>query len=263
MQDSGDLNPRALVDRLIDRWPVVFVAGVAGGLLALAVSLLLRPRYEAFSSLNVSVNYGRTPPLELIVEDRALGRAEDLLVNPATVEKVHGALVDRFGENPAWSSSQDLRTSMRVDRMLAEWRLVVAGPDPEAAATVANIWAEVGLAELDAATDHGWAALQLQSAPIVVACAELLVGAPLESFWECLAAGPNLSPEKVARLREEVRLSHGVLPVLSFEPGGEATAPAMPIVWSRSQLIVSGMLAGLLAGCLVAATEMFPGKRKL
>lgn len=262
MERPGDLNPRDFADRLVDHWPIVFWAGVVGAVLGLVVSLLLPPKFEASASVGVSIDYGRTPPLELIVEDRALNRAADVLTSIATVEKVSQALIERFGEDSAWSSPQDLQRTLRVDALLAEWKLVVSGGDPQTTADVANVWAEVGLQELEAATDHAWEALRIQSAPIVVACSELLVGAPVESFWQCLAAGPNLTEEQVSRLREEVRLSRGVLPILSFEPLEGAVPPRSPVVWGRSQLIVAGLLAGLLIGALLAGIGALPRQRK-
>lgn len=260
MNDTRDLDPRGIAERLVLRWPVIFLAGLGGALLAMALGLALPPRYEASASLGISIDYGRTPPLELIVEDRALNRAAGLVTSAATIDRVGNSLEARFGENPAWSSRSALKGSMRVDSILAEWRLVVAGRDPEIAATIANVWAEIGLDELETASDHAWEALRIQSAPIVVACSELLVGASLESYWQCLAAGPNLTADQVSRLQEETRLSRGVLPILSFELLDEASPPQEPVAWSRTPLVVSGMLIGLGLGAVLAGAG-FPRRK--
>lgn len=260
MDRHGDLRPRDFADRIVDRWPWVFLAGILGGILALALSLMLRPVYEASASIGVSIDYGRIPPLALVVEDRVLRRAADLLTSTSTVERVRRTLVERFGEDPAWASSAELRRQMRVDAMLSEWKLVATGTDPELAAAIANAWAEVGLDELESASGHAWEAMRIQSAPIVVACAELVVGAPLETLWECLGAGPPLTPDAVSRLREEVRLSHGVLPILSFELAGWASQPTSPVVWNRTQLVVTGMVVGLMAGALAVGSGLIPRK---
>lgn len=260
--DPPDLDVGLATGRIIRRWGLVMLAGVLGATLAWAIAGLRPPVYESAAIVSVSLDYGRTPPLELIVEDRVLSRVSRLVRSDQTLGLVVDRLRGSYGEREAWSSISELRDHLRLDARLADWHFVGISSDPAEAALLAATWAEVGLAELEAASAHAWEALRIQSAPIIVACSELLVGSPLESYWNCLAAGPDLTAEEIERLREEVRLSRGVLPILAIESAEQATMPTTPVVYDRSLLIVAGLLAGLVLGAVVVATGAIPDKRE-
>jgi hypothetical protein len=138
--------------------------------------------------------------------------------------------------------------------MAGSWKLVGIAADPQAAARLADAWLEVSLGELDEAMLHAWRALELQSAPIVVACSEMAHGAPVEFLWECLAAAPSPGPTVVAELRREIELSRGVLPVLSYTAQRRAEPPGSPVVWARGPLMGGGALFGVLLGFAAAST---------
>jgi len=234
------------------------VAGLVGGLLGLAVSRAYSPRYEAYAGLGVSLDYGRTPPLELIVEDRVLHRVASLLLSSQLLEQVRADLLATHGADGDWADAMALRRHLRLDTVLAEWRLTGISEDPIRAASIANAWAAASLRELDAASGHAWEAMRLQQAPVTIACSEMSTGAPLEFFWQCLAVGQGLDAGEVQQLQEEIRLSHGVLPIVSYESLTEARPPSQPVVWNRSLLVISGLLAGLVVGVLLAGLVAAP-----
>jgi len=237
--------------RLIQRWPLIALAGLAGALVALLLSQARAPEYESSAALGVSIDYGRTVPLELIVEDRVLSRVAELITSDRTLSLLTYSLQSAYGVDPAWTTAAELRRHIRLDRKLAEWELVGIANDPERASEIANAWIEVSLSELDQAMTHAWNALRLQSAAIVVACSEMAEGAPTEFFWLCLAAGPELSEDRVTELRSEISLSRGVLPSISYEPLQAAVPEPTPIVWDRGVLILAGALAGMVVGVIV------------
>jgi len=238
--------------RLIRRWTWIVVAGLAGALLALAAATLVPPVYESYAELGVSLDYGRTPPLDLIVEDRVLGRVSSYLLSSEVLGAVRQDLMDRQGNQAEWTDLAALRRHVRLDAVLAQWRLTGISRDPQRAADIANAWAAESLKALEAASAHAWQALNLQRAPVTVACAEVSTGNSLDFFWQCLAVGGGLQPEEVVALQRHVQLSHGILPIVSYAPLSQARPPERPVLWRRSTLVASGTLAGLLVGVLVA-----------
>lgn len=240
--------------RIIRRWTWITLGGIAGALLAAIFAQTRPPVYEASAVLAVNLDYPRLVPLDLIVEDRLLNRVARVLTSDQTLDLVAAQLTGVFGESRAWSTRDELRRHLRLDTKLADWNLIGISEDPVEAAVLANTWAEVSLAVLDAAYDHAWAALALQEAPLVISCSELATGAPVSFFWECLTVGTRQSAEETEALRAELRLSRGVTPGLTYEAAEAAIVPGEPVVWSRGPLILSGMLLGLILGTVLAAS---------
>lgn len=246
--DSVSLRP----DRLIGRWSWIAIAGLAGALLALALSTTRAPIYQASAAMAIGVDYPRTEPLDLLAENRILDRVAALITSDTTLALVADRLDARFGPELAWSTPAALRAHVRLDRKAATWEFVGIADRPDVAADIAQIWLEVSLAELDEAMDHAWESLKRQTAPIALACSELSEGASSESFWECLATGPVLTDEQVSELRSELALSRGVLPVVSYQAVRGAVASETPVVWSRIPLVVGGAVAGMTVGVVLA-----------
>ena len=120
------------------------------------------------------------------------------------------------------------------------------------AALIANTWLDVSQSELDEAMDHAWQALRLQSSVIVLACSEMSEGASSDFFWECLATGPVLDEARVEVLRQELELSRGVAPIVSYGSVQAAVANSLPVVWDRAPLVAGGALAGMIVGAVLA-----------
>jgi hypothetical protein len=238
-------------DRLIRLWYWVAIAGFAGALLALALSTTRAPIYEASAEMAVGVDYPRTAPLDLLAENRVLDRVAALVTSDATLALVADRLKSLHGPQAAWSSPPELRPHTRLDRKASAWNFVGIAESPEDSARIANAWMDVTRAELDEAMGHAWQSLQLQSSVIVLACSEISEGASSDFFWECLASGPVLDNSKVERLRREIELSRGVLPIVSYEPTRRAVPDPSPILWDRPPLIVGGALAGMIVGGLL------------
>ena len=150
--------------QLVRRWPWIVLAGLAGALIGLLLSQTRPPQYESSAVMAVGIDYGRTAPLELIVEDRVLSQVAALITSDRTLTLLSETLRGDMGDDPAWSDPAELRRHVRLDRKLAEWHLAAISEDPRTASQVANAWMEVSLAELDEAMDHAWEAQRLQSA---------------------------------------------------------------------------------------------------
>ena len=253
---TADFRP----DRLIGRWYFVAVAGVLCGLAALALSAARPQVYEAAAVLAVGIDYPRAAPLDELSENRVLDRAAALVSSDTTLTLVAEELQRRHGPLAAWSSPVEVRAHTRLDRKAAAWEFVGIAGDPEAAADIANAWLHVSVTDLDAAMDHAWQALRLQSQVIVLACSEMSMGASSDFFWECLATGPVLDEGDVEALRHELELSRGVAPIISYQPVQAAIPSSSPVVWDRAPLVAGGALAGIILGALLVLGWPAPTK---
>ena len=249
------------LDRLVGRWQYLLGGLLIGGLLAYVFTLIFPARYQGTAAIAVNIDYGLTAPLELVVEDRALHRAYQLLTSDATLSELLGQLQSSGNWEAEIDGVQGIRQEIRLDQRLARWELQAFSEDPQVAALIANTWASVALDRLDEAREHARAAAQLQGLPYLVDCLALLPEpASPEVLWQCVASGPEVEPEIADELRREIDASHGILPNLSFELIEAAHAPADPVLWGRGTLILAGGLLGLI---LAAATSVVLGSGEL
>jgi uncharacterized protein involved in exopolysaccharide biosynthesis len=233
-------------------WPVY---GLVGALLALLVSFALPPQYQAKSVINVGVDYSVTEPLELVVEDRALNRIAGIVTADDTFQELLGVLPEDIIEPRGWLHPADLRSSLRLDRRLAAWELVVVDPDPEVAAEVANAWSEIVLAAFDRAREHAWAAAgMIDGLPFSVDCARVTSEQFFDDLlgWDCWTTPVPLDESQHAALQAALDSSRGMLPNVSYEWIHQARPPAQPVLWARGPLVLAGGVAGVLMGFLLS-----------
>ncbi len=251
---------RAEVRRLRGAWRRLILSGLAGGAVGLAISFVRPPVFEARAVVGVSIQYGVTEPLELIVEDRALNRVEALMEADDTLQATLAALPQGVKAPRGWKTAADFRDSTRVDRKLSEWHLVVIDRDPAVAAQAAQVWAETAIQAVRQAQSHAWRAIGLMSGPIAVDCERLPTPAPDTDAegLRCKAVPLDLPPEVLdGRLQQELALSRGILPTIVVELLQEPVRPTEPVLWARGWLVLGGALAGLT---LAAAAAIIPPK---
>jgi len=239
-----------LLNRFLRGWIIVVLFGGIGVIVGFAISLFLPPKYEAVASILVNIDYGRTEPLELVVEDRILDRVWYLIISDETYARTVEELVASEGDFDAWSSIEALRDNTRLDARLSKWELIGIHNDPEIAVLIANTWQEVVLDRLDEAMEHAWKAQTLQGTSFDVACVEMLVAEKLDDVLNCVTLGPEVDPAVLVELREEITSSHGILPMINYEFFQNAIAPESPVLWPRGVLMFSGGMIGFLLGLI-------------
>lgn len=195
----------------------------------------------------LSIDYGRTAPLELIVEDRLLDRVWAYLTSDAVLEDTLARIQHGGAPAPEWATPQDLRRSTRLEARLSRWTFIGSHQDPEAAALLANAWAESAQGALSEALDHAWRAVELQDGVLFPNCIQVLHGPSQDELWECFIRGSNIDPSRVAELRAEIAAAHGVSPMISHDPVERAMPPAAPTSYDRGSLVLAGALVGVIA----------------
>lgn len=237
---------------LIRKWPILLVLGFLGALAGFAMSVVQKPRYEAKAMMGINIQYGVVETLELVVEDRAQNRVADVILADSTLLDVLDNVTLNTRQEQGWQKPADLRQFLRLDRGLSSWGFVVVNSDPALAAQVSNLWLKIALAELSKAQDHAWQAVALTGdEPFQLECDQYqLPSEPVETYiWRCDLEPITLDPEALAgKLRNEISLSRGILPVFSFETLKMADVPQVAVVYNRGVLILGGALIGLVLG---------------
>lgn len=227
---------------------MLLLGAVLGAVVGLAYSWLRPPLYEATAAMNVQIQYGNTANLALVVEDRVLSTVAQLIVSDSTLDTVLDRLPDELRDSRGWDSAASLRTSLRLDRLLSRWELIVMDSDPAVAAAVAGEWSEAAIGALEDAQAHAWRAAALLDGRFDVSCSHVeQPDSAGVTNWVCSASGLGLPSEALTgELQSEIALSRGVLPSLTYTKLEDPTPPPEPVLWARGTLVGVGAAIGLL-----------------
>ncbi|HEY4692787.1 MAG TPA: hypothetical protein VIH16_05070, partial [Bellilinea sp.] len=139
------------------------------------------------------------------------------------------------------------------------WILRVRHGNPEQAAFLANRWIDLGIAALDSAAQHAITADGLQEY--------------MQSLERCLeqvavnAVVPTCPYDTLAELQTnlvvtenefivERQAARNLFPQLTYEVTQRATTPQSPVTYGRNNLVLAGLLIGLLAGIAVVTSGL-------
>ena len=247
---------------LLRKWPLLLALGFIGALAGLSVSAIQAPRYEAKATMGINIQYGVIEPMELVVEDRAQNRVADFILADSTALQVFENIPQAVRKEQGWNDPADLSQILRLDRGLSAWGFVVTHADPGLAAEISNLWMEISLAGLIEAQDHAWQAVALMGdEPFQLVCDQYLIPSDTsESYvWRCDLEPISIDAEALAgKLRTEINLSRGILPVFYFEALSVAEIPQSPVLYHRGVLVLCGALIGLLVAIWIVL--VFPRK---
>lgn len=237
-----------LSTRLIGRWPILLIGSLLGAFGGLVFSMVFLPVYQSTAAATIGVDYSRTPPLALIVEDRVLDRVRQVVLSDETMEATLERLRESEDDSGAYASVADLRRALRLDQRLSRWEFLAFDRDPVRGARVANTWREVGIGLLEEARSHAERVNSLQGIPAYVRCIALSPeGVDEDAVWRCVAVGEGLDDASLGALQAEVEASRGLIPFLVFDPTERAEPAVEPVLWGRGLLILAGAVLGLLA----------------
>jgi hypothetical protein len=244
------------------RWPLILSLGLIGALVGYIFSLIRQPLYQAKAVLGINIHYGVTEPLELVVEDRVFNRVAGIVLSDSTLDQTLKRLPESVRLERGWAEQGQLYQLLHLEQRLAQWNLTAIDRDPEVAFILAQSWADATLAVLEETYEHAWRAAALMGEdPFHLSCTEVLApeGSPESFTLECAIEPVNLDPDSLTGLlRQEIQLSRGMLPNMSFELLRDAVIPSEPIVWARGPLILSGAMVGLIIGFL---SSVFPRRK--
>jgi hypothetical protein len=253
MNDSGStITPIDFTGVLARRWPILVLAGMLGGLAGWLISLGFAPVYQAEAVISIGIDYGASEPLELVVEDRVLDRVAANLTSDEMMGMVLDQLPADLKQSNDLQAPTDLHPGVKLDRRLSQWHLIARHADPMTARAIANAWAHASLKILEDTSAHAWRVAGLVNAtPYAVDCVlgESVIATPGPALWDCSVTDADFPPEALeGELQNAVRLSRGMLPVVTYELAREADTPGAPVLWARGVLIFVGMMIGLLFG---------------
>jgi hypothetical protein len=250
----------ALFQCIIRRWYVLIVGGILGGIVGLALASLRAPVYESMASLLVAVDYGGAEISKGLTIYQSLDRVRALILADDTLTAARGSMPGEATAGKIPANPTELRAHLRVAQTPSGFDLYTYFGDPNAGSDFTNAWAQVSLDELGQSFLHAVRASDLQRELYDSHCELGLSGegAAQRVVWKCDTTDVDPAASELPEaLLNEVRLSHGIPPFLSFSILEQAAPADGPVLWARSSLILGGTLAGLTTAALLLGISCY------
>jgi hypothetical protein len=127
-----------------------------------------------------------------------------------------------------------------VERRTSNWELHTRDQDPKVAAELANIWAEKSLAALDSALEHAYRVDYLEQQLNNIA----------RNPSSANPVQPDLNSTALQNYLDEItrekKLSGGIVSMMTFAPGSDATEPQKLVLYSIAGLVLAGAVIGFV-----------------
>lgn len=146
----NEISPLDEFSRLFRYWWLIAICMLLGGLAAYGFHLTNPPLFEAKATIVATIDLGTFPfkgvRVDLIQynEDMALGNIEGVLRSASVTQSL-------FDAAQAEGISLDAATLDRdstIERKLDIWEVRFRNPDPVIAQSVANLWMDIGYADM-------------------------------------------------------------------------------------------------------------------
>ena len=245
-----------LLARMLRYWPVVALMMIVGGLAGWAIHQLRPPLYESQASFTFAFNLARTGLLTEKEEDYAMGAAAAIMTTAPIPELV----ISQAGQQGITLDPYPLNRSVFLERKSFRWIIRVRLPDPQAAAFVANAWAEAAHQQLKAAVRHAEQAELLRTSQEgLVACLK-----------EMVASGPaaaRCSLQTLAEVQRELQATSGAyeaerigargyMPYLIFNPPDRAVPGVQPVQFGANGMVLAGVGIGFLLALFAVLADL-------
>jgi hypothetical protein len=247
-----EISPLESLSETLRRLPLLIGLVIAGGLLALAVSLALPPVYEARALMVVQIDFEQTGPLDELEQDQVIIAVENLFYSPAVLEPVN----QQLSEAGNAAAPLAVNRNIYVERRRSELYLAVRAAGAQAAAEAANAWAQQAYAVLENAHAHALQADALADyLAAIQSCPAVPQGAAVPDLCQDLdpAEIEAAAAQITSAIQNEMQAGSGMISALVFELSRPAEAPSQPAAYSRALILVGGALAGFVVGVLLAS----------
>lgn len=233
-------------------WYFILLMGLLGGMAGWLFSLVRPPVYQASATVEYSVDYSRSAPLDDFVVHQAYERVRALMLADETLLSILDLASAMAEGDVSFTSVEDLRSQLQLSRYPGGFELVVYSQSPEQSALVANAWAGVALEETERAVWHAIRAAELQTILNKTGCKLIAKpGDEEKTVWECIWGDASIDPDELTDgLLHEIQQTRGILPIFTFSLLQEAQVPQNPVIWARGGFILVGVILGLVVGFL-------------
>jgi capsular polysaccharide biosynthesis protein len=258
---EGEFTPIDTVKRIFFHWWIVAGMAILGGILGWVFHFFQPPVYEATASLTVTMDFTQIE-LSQYEQDYAFSAAGAIIDSSAVKDQI----IARAQTVGISITQSGLAALMFSEGKQSVWELNVRNQDPQVAAELVNIWAQVAEETLNAALQHAMQADQLQmQINLLDACLPVAPGVIIPD------AQPRPTPKDCGRyslteihtvlqnwtneLAQEKELAEGIFFNLEFALTSRASIPETPVLYNQASLTFAGAMIGFVISLWVGGTR--------
>lgn len=262
--NNRDLSPLAFFESASHFWWAIVVISIIGGLLGWLFCWFQPPIYEASAMYSMDLDEQELAPadqlpLSYVAQNNYLAPVQSLFHAQDVRDKL---LIDAKKNDIKLNAADFNGKDFRIERVGYLWRLVVSNTDPQAAAALANLWADTVYTTMTEISSHAVNVRRLElEVTVLQRCfstndfnqANLCAGTSFPTLGEVDTHLAGLD----SQLLSERKASRDITSALSFAITEMASVPNEPVLYKRSMIIFAGTAIGLLIGFLLSPRLAF------
>ncbi|KUK47033.1 MAG: hypothetical protein XD73_0102 [Anaerolinea thermophila] len=240
---------------VIRGWKRIVIFMIIGGLCGMLISTFRSPLFETRAAIAVTIDYTRTGALSDIQEDQAM-RGLGSVIDSDAVKELVVLRAHQAGYEIDRNSIAEMFTLERED---FRWFLRVRDSDPQRAADLANLWAQIAVETLDDGMEHAIIAAHLQQyLDSLEFCMQRQVDDGITEN-ACEQYDFSYILEEVQSTAGEIRaqqqMSYGLMPALEFFLAENAPLNTAAVQGTRGVFVIAGAFLGLIMAALTPGRE--------
>jgi uncharacterized protein involved in exopolysaccharide biosynthesis len=249
-----EYSPLDTFQSILSHWWWIVLLALAGGGVGWVFHRIQPPVYEARAVLTVMIDYTQTAPLTEYDQDHTIGIVRAVVLSKDVIDRV---LVEAQGQQIPIEELEYQRTIF-LERKHSVLELIVRDSNPQAAARLANLWAQVAYDTLITAQRDAVQARLLRGQLVAMEkCLQLPSASEKPEI--CSGLTPGELQVRIGSLEPQVQEAEiktmGIIPPLSFEFSQPASEPDRPVAYRANLLTLSGAMIGLVAGVLIVSSK--------
>jgi hypothetical protein len=253
-----EFSPLVGFEQTARRWWLILLLMILGGGFGWLYRRIQPPLYEAKAILVVNVDFTETGLMSELEEDQSILTVQTMIISTPVAQQVWDDLQRKGISTEAFMIGQNAFQERRQSQLV----LTVRNTNAQAAADIANIWAERAFAALKDAHDHAvyghilWKYLMsmeycLAAPPVEPIPPSICNHGSLEDITKNIQVVQNM-------MAPELQASNGIIPALSIAFSQRASLPVSPVEYQQNLLVIAGALIGLILGVFLSALRKLP-----
>jgi len=259
-EHAKDFVPISILDRALAGWWLVVLLTLAGSLTAWFIHFLQPPLYDAQAVIAGSINFSQTGVLPELELDYALNSLGHVIESTSVQEKTLAEAQARQIQLGSYQFRPSIERKATMERNATRWIMRVRHTDPQVAADLVNVWAEVAFQHITTAHAHALRAQSLQNYLNSLETCLIRAQTPAIGSIPCATTDPTMIQNEMARINAEmgteVTASQGLVASLVFNFEQRASVPNQPARYGLNSMLLAGSLIGFLMGVWAVQTSL-------
>lgn len=252
MKEKVDtIAPRDVFLHSLRYWWLLALISFAGSAVGFLIFQLKPPLYESRAIISVGIDFTQTGYLTDIEEDQMIGMVGDVITSTDVINSVETfARKENLIDN-----DESVRDYLQLERWGFRWATRSQHNDPQTAAKLSNLWAQISMDNLEDSYEHSIIAegigryiLSLET------CLQYLVGGePVHGLCSMDDLDALQTELEIAadQLKVEMLKARGITPATQLAMSENASIPDQPVRFDLNLMVFSGAILGFIFGILI------------